>query len=196
VLLIKTDGNGNLQWAKTYGGTLDDSARAIVQTSDGGYIITGTTNSFGTGTYDIFLIKTDSSGNLLWARVYDGPADDVVSSVIEVMGKDIVVAGHTRSFGAGLHDFLLLKTDSLGNLRWVKTYGGSNEDWAYSVYEAYDHGYIIAGSTESFGAGLKDLLTVAQTKTNLSKSNRLPIRVLSLRVIPNPSARDYGILWL
>jgi len=164
VLLIKTDGNGNLQWAKTYGGTLDDSARAIVQTSDGGYIITGTTNSFGTGTYDIFLIKTDSSGNLLWARVYDGPADDVASSVIETMGKDIVVAGHSRSFGAGLHDFLLLKTDSLGNLQWVKTYGGSNEDWAYSVYEAYDHGYIIAGSTESFGAGLKDFLMI---KTNL-----------------------------
>jgi len=88
--------------------------------------------------------------------VYDGPADDVASSVIETMDKDIVVAGHTRSFGAGLHDFLLLKTDSLGNLQWVKTYGGSNEDWAYSVYEAYDHGYIIAGTTESFGAGLKD----------------------------------------
>jgi hypothetical protein len=129
----------------------------MVQTSDGGYIITGTTNSFGTGTYDMFLIKTDSSGNLLWARVYDGPADDVASSVIETMGKDIVVAGNTRSFGAGLHDFLLLKTDSLGNLQWVKTYGGPNEDWAFSVYEAYDHGYIIAGTTESFGAGLKNL---------------------------------------
>jgi len=84
MILIKTDGNGNLQWAKTHGGTLDDSARVIVQTSDGGYI---------TGTYDIFLIKTDSSG------------------------KNIVVAGYTRSFGAGLHDFLLLKTDSLGNLQ-------------------------------------------------------------------------------
>lgn len=107
------------------------------------------------------------------------------------MGKDIVVAGHTRSFGAGLHDFLLLKTDSLGNLQWIKTYGGSNEDWAYSVYETYE-----PGSTESFGAGLKDLLTVAQTKTNLSKSNRLPIRVLSSRVIPNPSARDFWTLWL
>jgi hypothetical protein len=80
------------------------------------------------------------------------------------MGKDIVVAGYTRSFGAGLHDFLLLKTDSLGNLKWVKTYGGSNEDWAYSVYETYDHGYIIAGTTESFGAGLKDFLMI---KTNL-----------------------------
>jgi len=95
-----------------------------------------------------------------------------------------------------MHDFLLLKTDSLGNLKWVKTYGGSNEDWAYSVYETYDHGYIIAGSTESFGAGLKDFLTVAQTETNLSKSNGLPIRALSSRVIPNPSARDFWTLWL
>jgi hypothetical protein len=100
----------------------------------------------------------DSSGNLLWARVYDGPADDVAFSVIETMGKDIVVAGHTRSFGAGLDDFLLLKTDSLGNLKWVKTYGGSNEDWAYSVYETYD-----PGSTESFGASLKDLLQTSDT---------------------------------
>ena len=100
--------------------------------------------------------------------MYDGPADDVASSVIETMGKDIVAAGHTRSFGAGLHDFLLLKMDSLGNLQWVKTYGGSNEDWACSVYEAYDHGYIIAGTMESFGAGLKDLLTLAQTKANLA----------------------------
>jgi hypothetical protein len=105
------------------------------------YVILGET--FLSGNFDLFLARREKCSSSKPTETYRGNSP---------MGKDIVVAGHTRSFGAGLHDFLLLKTDSLGNLQWVKTYGGPNEDWAYSVYEAHD-----PGSTESFGAGLKDL---------------------------------------
>jgi ribosomal protein S11 len=76
VLLIKTDANGNVQWAKTYGGTSYDFAYSVQQTSDGGYIVAGGTNSFGAGNDDFILIKTDANGNVQWAKTYGGTSYD------------------------------------------------------------------------------------------------------------------------
>jgi hypothetical protein len=160
ILLIKTDANGNVIWAKTYGGTSTDSASSVQQTSDGGYIVAGYTSSFGAGGTDIFLIKTDASGNLQWAKTYGGTGWDYAYSVQQTSDGGYIVAGHTNSFGAGYYDIFLIKTDANGNVIWAKTYGGTNVDWAFSVQQTSDGGYIVAGRTGSFGAGYYDIFLI------------------------------------
>jgi hypothetical protein len=162
ILLIKTDANGDVQWAKTYGGTGNDLVYSVQQTSDGGYIVAGGTTSFGVGGGDIFLIKTDAFGNVQWAKTYGGTDYDEAFSVQETSGGGYIVAGITNSFGAGL-DILLIKTDANGNVQWAKTYGGTDNDWAFSVQQTSDGGYIVAGGTSSFGAGGNDVFLI---KTN------------------------------
>jgi hypothetical protein len=145
IFLIKTDANGNVQWAKTYGGTDWDVARSVQQTSDGGYIVAGRTGSFGAGDYDIFLIKTDANGNIIWAKTYGGISYDRASSVQQTSDGGYIVAGWTYSFGAG-GDIFLIKTDASGNVIWAKTYGETGGDYASSVQQTSDDGYIVAGS--------------------------------------------------
>jgi uncharacterized delta-60 repeat protein len=160
IFLIKTDANGNIIWAKTYGGTYWDNAFSVQQTSDGGYIVAGITYSFGAGGYDIFLIKTDANGNIIWAKTYGGTEWDWALSVQQTSDGGYIVAGYTYSFGAGLGDFFLIKTDANGNIIWAKTYGGTSWDEAYSVQQTPDGGYIVAGYTESFGAGSYDIFLI------------------------------------
>jgi len=160
ILLIKMDANGNVQWAKTYGGTDRDLALSVQQTSDGGYIVAGFTASFGAGNDDIFLIKTDANGNVIWAKTYGGTNDDWAYSVQQTSDGGYIVAGWTYSFGAGWSDILLIKTDVNGNIIWAKTYGGTNSEWAYSVQQTSDGGYVVAGVTWSFGAGLYDIFLI------------------------------------
>jgi hypothetical protein len=153
IFLIKTDAIGNIRWAKTFGGTSDDRAYSVQQTFDGGYIVAGYTESFGAGWYDIFLIKTDTNGNVQWAKTYGGTSGDVTFSVQQTSDGGYIVAGYTASFGAGDRDIFLIKTDANGNVQWAKTYGGTNYDDAFSVQQTSDGGYIVAGRTHSFGAG-------------------------------------------
>jgi hypothetical protein len=147
--LVKSDSNGTILWAKTYGGTGDDRANSIQRTTDGGFIITGTTNSFGAGNYDFNLIKTDSAGNLTWAKTYGGLNTDNANSVQQTSDGGFIIAGTTLSFGIGWSDFLAIKTDINGNMLWSKTYGTANGDWAYYIQQTNDGGYVIAGSTEN-----------------------------------------------
>jgi len=163
IFLIKTDEKGNIQWAKTYGGTSYDYATSVQQTSDGGYIMAGGTYSFGVGGRDLFLIKTDANGNISWAKTYGGTDDDLASSVQQTSDGGYIVAGTTWSFGAGGYDIFLIKTDAKGNIQWAKTYGGTSYDYATSVQQTSDGGYILASTTISFGAGERDIFLI---KTN------------------------------
>ena len=158
--LIKTDAKGNIIWAKTYGGTGWDEAYSVQQTSDGGYIVAGWTRSFGAGRNDIFLIKTDAKGNIIWAKTYGGTSSDYANSVQQTSDGGYIVAGETRSFGAGRNDIFLIKTDANGNVQWAKTYGGTSSDYANSVQQTSDGGYIVAGWTYSFGAGNYDIFLI------------------------------------
>jgi len=153
-------------FAKTYGGTDDDGAFSVQQTSDGGYIVAGTTWSFGAGGADIFLIKTDANGNRIWTKTYGGTNDDTASSVQQTSDGGYIVAGRTYSFGAGDGDIILIKTDENGNIQWAKTYGGTRWDYASSVQQTSDGGYIVAGGTYSFGAGWDDDIFLIKTDAN------------------------------
>ena len=154
--LIKTDSLANEDWSRTFGGSDYDYAYSVRQTSDGGYILAGWTYSFGAGSCDAWLIKTDSAGNEEWSRTFGGSDYDGAKSVQQTSDGGYIVAGLTYSFGAGSGDAWLIKTDSVGNEKWSTTFGGSDWDWAWSVQQTSDGGYILAGRTYSFGAGSCD----------------------------------------
>ncbi|MHA2610064.1 MAG: InlB B-repeat-containing protein [bacterium JZ-2024 1] len=157
IWVLKLDANGNVLWQKTYGGTDSDGASSIQQTSDGGYIVAGVTKSFGGGSWNIWVLKLDANGNVLWQKTYGGTDSDGASSIQQTSDGGYIVAGGTRSFGAGSDDIWVLKLDANGNVLWQKTYGGPYNDWAYSLQQTSDGGYIVAGSTYSFGAGSDDI---------------------------------------
>ncbi len=157
VWLVKTNSKGNWLWDKTFGGKGDDLAASVIQTFDGGYVIAGTTSSYGAGGSDSWLIKTDTKGNWLWDKPFGGKGNDSAASVIQTSDGGYVIAGTTSSYGAGNSDIWLIKTDSKGNLLWDKAFGGKDNDSAASVQQTSDDGYIIAGTTSSYGAGGSDI---------------------------------------
>ncbi|NOR45319.1 MAG: hypothetical protein GQ534_07000, partial [Candidatus Delongbacteria bacterium] len=156
VWLIKTDKNGNEIWNKIYGGVNEDYGYSVKETRDGGYIIVGGSTSYS-ATYAVWLIKTDSSGNMLWNSIIDGQFNDKAFEVQETIDGGFIIAGQTLSFGGGENDFWLIKTDSNGNELWDKTVGGPSDDFAYSVEQTSDGGYVMAGTTSSYGAGGMDV---------------------------------------
>jgi hypothetical protein len=147
-------------WSKTYGGYNQDYAFSIQPTSDGGYIITGLTSSFGAGGDDVYLVKTDANGNAIWTRTFGGPYEDWGRSVKQTKDGGYIIAGWTTSFGAGNRDVYLIKTDGNGNALWTKTFGGTNEERGYFVQQTPEEGYIVVGTTWSFGAGGGDVYLI------------------------------------
>lgn len=160
VYLIKTDSNGDTLWAKRYGGEGDDQGRSVHQTSDGGYIIAGWTESFGAGLADFYLIKTDFNGDTLWTREYGGAGSDCASSLDKTSDGGYIIGGYTDSFGAGANDLYLVRTDADGDTLWTRVYGGANQDECRVVRQTADGGYIAAGATSSFGSGGYDVYLV------------------------------------
>lgn len=160
---VKTDSLGNAEWNRTYGGIGKDEAHSIARTSDGGFAILGTTDSFGAGGSDFWLVKTDSFGNTLWNKTYGGISTDDAWSIKEIAGGNLVLAGWTASFGAGTGDFWLIKADPYGNMLWNKTYGGPSYEILSSeraLQQTSEGGYTLFGSTYSFGAGGSDFWLV------------------------------------
>ena len=154
--LIKTDSDGNEQFNKTFDREDGDEVNSVVQTSDGGYALAGTTQSLGSGTGDAWLIKTDSDGNKEFGRTYGGSGFEVWESITETSDGGYALAGRTESFGSGDSDAWLVKMDASGTMQFNETYGGTDFEAAESVDQTADNGYVFSGETRSFGSGISD----------------------------------------
>jgi len=175
--LAKTDASGNIVWSRTYGGDEQDEAESVVQTSDGGYALVGTTESFASGWTDCWFIKTDNLGNMKWEKIFGGEDADWGHSVIITSDGGFAIVGESNSYGAGGYDFWLVKTDGSGNIEWSRTYGGEERDSAESIVQTSDGGYILAGFTLSFGLVSSDIYLVSDiwlVRTNVQGIPEFP----------------------
>ncbi len=170
--LVKTDENGDSLWSSTFGGSGDECCHSIQQTLDGGYILAGHTYSFAVGLADFWLVKTDEDGDSLWSRSFGRNDTDYCFSVKQTWDGDYyILAGFTSSLGAGGHDFWLVKTNSNGDSLWSRTFGGAQDEDCFSALETWD-GYILAGRTSSFGAGISDFWLLKTDLDGILQWNR------------------------
>ncbi len=147
------------RFVERYGGAEFDRGVHVSPTSDGGFAVVGVTRSFGHGGDDVYLVRTDSAGAVLWSRAYGGPGTDNGWSVLET-ADGFLLAGYTQSFGAGGYDFYVVRTDGRGDVRWSRTYGGAGDDLCWALSATRDGGFLLAGETTGSGAGEEDFLLV------------------------------------
>ncbi len=159
-LLIKTDANGDTLWTNKYGSGQSEVADQVIQTNDGGYAVIGYTVSWGAGNEDLWLLKTDASGNVQWGKTYGGNGNDYGYAVQQTSDGGYIIAGSTNSFGAGDYDVLLIKTDSGGDTLWSRTFGSVDIDHASDVIQTSDGGFLVGGKTKGFGAVGEDCYLV------------------------------------
>ncbi len=160
MLLMKVDETGDTLWTKTFGGESIDAALDMKQTLDGGYVLAGYTFSDGAGSSDIYVVRTDSEGNVIWQRTYGGTLNDIGHAIIETSDGGFSICGETESFGVGNRDIYLIKVDVNGNVEWSKAFGGEDYEAANAIVQANDGGFVLAGYTRGYGAGGEDFIVL------------------------------------
>jgi hypothetical protein len=149
--LLKLDSMGQIKFQNTFGNANNDIGKSVIQLIDSSYVIVGYTNSIGFGGYDIFLVKADKYGALVWQKTIGGTDWDFANSLQQTSDGGFIIAGSTYSYGYGNADGYVVKTDANGNITWSKTYGGANDDEFKSVIQTADGGYALCGYTKSYG---------------------------------------------
>jgi hypothetical protein len=149
--LIKADAEGDTIWTRTYTSPVECGGNSVQQTWDGGYIVTGYNDSGSGNRSEVYLLKTNASGDTLWTRTYGGRYPDCGYCVRQTQDGGYIIAGSTSRSGSGYDDAWLIKTDPSGNMQWDRTFGGAQYDEAVSVQQTTDGGYILFGTTYSFG---------------------------------------------
>jgi len=155
-VLMRTDSAGNQLWIRSYGAMAQDAFKNVYPVP-GGFVAVGWTNSYGAGSFDGWLVRTDTSGRRLWSRTYGGCGYDALGGAPTRDGG-FILAGETFSFGPGGGDAWVVKVDSSGVEEWSQTYGGAGHDFATAARETEDSGYVIAGACTDSIAGEHALL--------------------------------------
>ncbi len=149
LLLIRTGPDGKRKWAKTFGGAGWEYGNAVCAASDGGYIVAGSSSSWGKGSRDVFVLRTDSDGKALWSRTLGGPGADVAAAVCETGNGGILVCGYTDSYGRGEEDVYLAGMDGGGKVLWTRTFGYERYEMGSSVFETDGGDIVVTGSSGS-----------------------------------------------
>ncbi len=152
--------NTQNQWQRTIGGPNNEEARCIIQTSDGGYIISGYTFSYSAGNEDIYLVKLSSSGLIQWTKTIGGTEVDIARSIIQSTDGGYVIAGDSYNIGTATADFQILKTDAAGTIQWIRTINRAAYDYATSIVQTSDGGYAIGGMSATGGVFSGDMFNV------------------------------------
>jgi len=160
IWIIKLDENGNKEWEKTFDKDENDVAYSIIQTEDRGYVIAGSTGLKLWGEADCWVIKLDAKGNMEWENSFGGTGWDEIFSIVQTKNGSFVTTGCVWSKGAGRGDIYIAKLNKNGDLVWDKTFGGSENDEAYSIIQTDDEGYAVAGWTKSKGTGNSDVWVI------------------------------------
>ena len=175
VYLFKTDANGDSTWMQSFGGLSSDYGRGVQQAPDGGYVIGGDSNSdttWSSKTYldnsDFLMIKTDKDGNKMWDQVRGGANFETGNALAKETHADstlYILVGYTNSFGNGSQIYMVkVKDDSTsGTFRFGKNFGGAGSEYGRDIQITSDGGYIIAGQTDSYGAGSSDFYVIKTT---------------------------------
>ncbi|MBI5539589.1 MAG: T9SS type A sorting domain-containing protein [Bacteroidia bacterium] len=194
IFMMKIDSLGSILWSYAYGGTLEDHPYSAKQTSDGGYIISGFTCSFGLGYSDIYLIKTSADGIFQWSKTYGGNGADNGWEVQQTSDGGYIICGTTNSFGAGGIDNYIIKTNSIGDILWTKTYGGPIDEFEGNIVQANEGGYLISSFSSSFSSGFSDLYLIKtdsngnsgcneyNTSTLISSPNNIKDTIIFLQI--------------
>jgi len=159
IIIIKTNSSCDTQWTFQFAGPQHklQGGNDVMQTKDGGYMITGHTEGFGAGECDAYCMKLDRNGNKLWFKTYGGVLDDVSQSIVELADGSFVFAGKTANYGAARFNIYIVKVSAEGDSIWQKTYGGSGLNYSFGIAQArHGGGFLVVGSTTSFGAGGED----------------------------------------
>jgi hypothetical protein len=161
LLLFKTNSIGDLIWWKNFGGNGIESGKSALMTNDSsGYLVCGYKNDFGSTGYDVWLLKTNLTGDTIWTKTYGGSDWEISYAINKLPDSTYIIAGETYSYGNGQRDAYVLRIDGNGDTLWTKTFGGSNDDVAKYIHIDRNENILIVGNTTSFGAGNSDVYLV------------------------------------
>jgi len=154
---VKTDASGVMQWENNFGGNNDEGGNDVKRLPSGGYFLSGWTESYGAGSSDMYLVRIDDSGTMLWDTTFGGEGNDGANAAVLTADGNLLLSGWTTSYGNGFEDIYLLLADTAGAFIGQRTYGGANLDDGVAVIPDGSGGFIVAGLTYSLGAGSADV---------------------------------------
>lgn len=194
--VIKLSPTGTLVWQKSLGGSGNDFASSVIQSTDGGYAVAGYTFSIdgditkNQGNYDFWLVKLDSVGNTQWQNTYGGSDNDYARAVIQSNDGGYVMGGYTASADGdilnnqGYDDEIVIKVDAMGNMLWSKTYGGSNNDRLFSITKADGSNFCVAGITSSWDGDVnKNQGSYDCWVVKIADASPLPLKLVSFNAV-------------
>jgi hypothetical protein len=193
ICLLKLDKTGSMEWFKVYdnNGKKEETGMSVLETADNGFMVCGTTVDAGQGADDIFLFKTNKSGDILWSKTFGGPKIDIAKFMQKLSGGGYVITGTTNSFGMGSNDAFLMKVDDNGQVVWFKTYGSNLFEMASCVAIA-DDGFAMAGF--NINSGVVDGFCVKTDKNGSNIcANNVPLKSAPF---PLTVAKPVTIKWV
>jgi len=187
--IIRTSERGVMLWSNSFGGGEYDYSRSLIQTMDGGFAMAGETNSFGAGSNDIWIIRTDADGDSIWSITLGGDGNEYAFSLIQSINGGFVLTGTTNSFGVNYTDFWLVRISEEGDSLWSQTFDGRGMETECALVQCTDGGFALAGSTMSYGSYNHDAMLVKTTPDPVSvkdPSHSIPSTLLLAPAYPNP----------